>query len=82
MEIENKIDLLRNDIERGREVEIIKISLRLLNIKKDVENMKNYAYIIQHKESMRILGSFKTEEKAKKYADNNDNLHIFKLELL
>ena len=41
MEIENKIDLLRNDIERGREVEIIKISLRLLNIKKDVENILN-----------------------------------------
>ena len=25
---------------------------------------------------------YKTKEKAEKYANNNDNLHIFKLELL
>jgi hypothetical protein len=82
MELTNKIDLLRNDIERGYEVEIIRISNRLLNIKKDVENIQSYAYVIQHKETMRILGSFKTKTSADKYVSNNENLQILKLELL
>ncbi len=39
-------------------------------------------YLLQHKETMLILGCFQTEEKAIKYVNGSENVAIKKLEVL